>query len=155
MGLKSSCWQGCISRGSSGESCFLVFFSFCCYLFADSSLTLLWPHGLQPARLLCPWDFPGKNTGVGGHFLLQGIFWLRDGTHVSCIAGSFFTTVPPGKTFRMLFVIFATWPCLYRHCPSFQNSLPLADPPFSDSDNPIFLLQRPLWLQWVHSDDSR
>ena len=31
-------------------------------------------HGLQPARLLCPWDFPGKNTGVGCHFLLQGIF---------------------------------------------------------------------------------
>ena len=29
---------------------------------------------LQPARLLCPWDFPGKNTGVGCHFLLQGIF---------------------------------------------------------------------------------
>ena len=23
------------------------------------------PHGLQPARFLCPWDFPGKNTGVG------------------------------------------------------------------------------------------
>ena len=29
------------------------------------------PHGLQPTRLLCPWDFPGKNTGVGCHFLLQ------------------------------------------------------------------------------------
>ena len=27
-----------------------------------------------PARLLCPWDSPGKNTGVGCHFLLQGIF---------------------------------------------------------------------------------
>ena len=26
------------------------------------------------SRLLCPWDFPGKNTGVGCHFLLQGIF---------------------------------------------------------------------------------
>ena len=25
-------------------------------------------HRLQPARLLCPWDFPGKNTGVGCHF---------------------------------------------------------------------------------------
>ena len=25
-------------------------------------------------RLLCPWDFPGKNTGVGSHLLLQGIF---------------------------------------------------------------------------------
>ena len=31
----------------------------------------LWPHGLQPARLLCLWNFPGKNTGVGCHFLLQ------------------------------------------------------------------------------------
>ena len=32
------------------------------------------PHGLKPARLLCPWDSPGKNTGVGCHFFLQGIF---------------------------------------------------------------------------------
>ena len=32
------------------------------------------PHGLQPARLLCPWDFTGNNTGVGCHFLLQVIF---------------------------------------------------------------------------------
>ena len=32
------------------------------------------PHGMQPARLLCPWDFPGNNTGVGCHFLLPGIF---------------------------------------------------------------------------------
>ena len=31
------------------------------------------PHGLQPTRLLCPRDFPGRNTGVGCHFLLQGI----------------------------------------------------------------------------------
>ena len=32
------------------------------------------PHGLWPTRLLCPWDYPGKNTGVGCHFLLWGIF---------------------------------------------------------------------------------
>ena len=31
------------------------------------------PHRLQPTRLLCPWDSPGKNTGVGCHFLLQCI----------------------------------------------------------------------------------
>ena len=31
----------------------------------------MWPHGLQPARLPRPWDSPGKNTGVGCHFLLQ------------------------------------------------------------------------------------
>ena len=32
------------------------------------------PYGLKPARLLCPWNFPGKNAGVGCHALLQGIF---------------------------------------------------------------------------------
>ena len=31
-------------------------------------------HGLQPARFLCPWDYPGKNNGPSCHFLLQGIF---------------------------------------------------------------------------------
>ena len=31
----------------------------------------LQPHGPWPTRLLCPWDSPGKNTGVGCHFLLQ------------------------------------------------------------------------------------
>ena len=34
----------------------------------------LQPHGLQPATLLCPQNSPGKNTGVGCHALLQGIF---------------------------------------------------------------------------------
>ena len=34
----------------------------------------LQPHGLQPSRLLCPWNSPGKNTGVGSHSLLQRIF---------------------------------------------------------------------------------
>ena len=32
---------------------------------------LLQPHRQQPTRLRCPWDSPGKNTGVGCHFLLQ------------------------------------------------------------------------------------
>ena len=34
----------------------------------------LQPCGLQPVRLPCPWDCPGKNTGVGCHALLQGVF---------------------------------------------------------------------------------
>ena len=41
-----------------------------CSVMPDS----LQPHGLQPTRILCPWDFPGKDSGVGCHFLLQGIF---------------------------------------------------------------------------------
>ena len=37
----------------------------------------LQPHGLYSTRILCPWNFPGKNTGVGCHFLFQGIFpWM-------------------------------------------------------------------------------
>ena len=35
------------------------------------------PHGLQPTRLLCLWHFLGRNTGVGCHFLLQGIFPIQ------------------------------------------------------------------------------
>ena len=34
----------------------------------------LWPQGLQPARLLCPWGSPGKITGVGFYAILQRIF---------------------------------------------------------------------------------
>ena len=30
------------------------------------------PHGLKPARLFCPWDFPGKNIGVGCHYPSPG-----------------------------------------------------------------------------------
>ena len=48
------------------------------------------PHRLQLSRLLCPWNSPGKNTGVGCHSLLQGIFRPRDQTQISCIVGRFF-----------------------------------------------------------------
>ena len=51
-----------------------VIFIVAIFVVVQSHLTLLPPHGLKPARLLCPWDFPGKNTGVGCHFLLQEIF---------------------------------------------------------------------------------
>ena len=62
----------------------------------------LWPHGRQLARLLCPWDFPGKNTRVGCHFLLQGIF-PTEGTELSspALPGGFFITVTPGKPFSL------------------------------------------------------
>ena len=41
---------------------------------ASVTFNSLQPYGLQPTRLLCPWDSPGKNTGAGCHFLLQGLF---------------------------------------------------------------------------------
>ena len=53
------------------DSEFLCTFS--CSVVSDS----LQPHALYPPRLLCPWNFPGKNTEECFHFLLQGIFWTQ------------------------------------------------------------------------------
>ena len=50
---------------------FIMFLSLApCSIMSDS----LRCFGLQPARLLCPWNFSGKKTGMGYHFLCQGIF---------------------------------------------------------------------------------
>ena len=54
----------------------------------------------EPTRLLCPWDSPGKNTGMGCHALLQGIFPTQGSNpHLLCPlhwqAGS--SLAPPGK----------------------------------------------------------
>ena len=43
----------------------------CCCQVASVVSDSVRPHGLQPTRILCPWDSPGKNTGVGCHCLLQ------------------------------------------------------------------------------------
>ena len=59
-------------------------------LVTQSYLTLCDPTDWA-ARLLCPWDSPGKNSAVGSHSLLQGSFPPRDQTQVSHIADRFFT----------------------------------------------------------------
>ena len=64
-----------------------------CSVVPDSSGTP-WTAALQP---LCPRDSPGKDTGVGGLALLQGIFPTQDRAWVSCTAGGFLTTESPGK----------------------------------------------------------
>ena len=56
---------------------------------------------MQPTRLLCPWDSPGKNIRVGCHFLLQGIF-LTQGSNPSLLCllhwcSSSLPLAPPGK----------------------------------------------------------
>ena len=66
-------WNFSFSISPSNEYSGLI--SFVCVCVSHSVvLNSLQTHGLQPTRLLCPWDFPGKDTGVGCHFLLQGIF---------------------------------------------------------------------------------
>ena len=51
---------------------YVCYYANCCLLF--SRVWIFATSWLQPASFLCPWDSPGKNTGVGCHFLLQGIF---------------------------------------------------------------------------------
>ena len=57
----------------------------CCSSVAQSRLTLSPPYGLWPTRLLCQWDYTGKNTGMGCHFLSKESSWPRDWTHISRI----------------------------------------------------------------------
>ena len=60
------------------------------------------PYGLQPCRLLCPWLFPGRNTGIGFHVLSRGSSQPRgepESLASSALAGRFITTQPPGKPF--------------------------------------------------------
>ena len=66
-------WMGIQNLGGKVTTvCIMLLF----YTLCSSSVTSesLGPHGLQLAKLPYPWDIPGKTTGVGCHFLLQGIF---------------------------------------------------------------------------------
>ena len=53
------------TRKSTGFLCY------CCCKVTSVVSDSVWPHRRQPTRLPHPWDSPGKNTGVGCHFLLQ------------------------------------------------------------------------------------
>jgi len=71
----------------------------------------LGPYG--PTRLLCPWDSPGKDTGVGCPALLQGIFQPRDRTSVCYVylhwqAGSL-PLMPPVDWYKLLIIIGRTF----------------------------------------------
>ena len=78
------------------------------------------PHGLWPARLLCPCNSPGQNTAVGSHSLLQGIFPTRC---LTLQAGSLLSE-PPGRPIYR-------YTCVKNYCcccPASQSCLTLCDP---------------------------
>ena len=71
----------------------------------------LWPHGLLHTRLLCPWSFPGKDTGVGCLSLSRGSSWPRDQAQGSRIESRFFTiwaTIPSAKYMHTI-LLFELW----------------------------------------------
>ena len=83
----------------------------------------LQPHGLYPTRLFCPWDFPGKDTGVGCCFLLQGIFltqgsslyllhWQADSLPLSHLGRPDSSVQEPTRS---------PWPLILQGSPSSQS----------------------------------
>ena len=63
----------------------------------------LWPHGLQPARLLCPWVSQARVLEWGARPSSRASSQARDQTRISCLAGRLLTSKPPGKpSIRML-----------------------------------------------------
>ena len=70
----------------------------------------LWPHELEPIKLLCPWDSPGKNVRVGFHVLLHGIFPAQVSNphllHPLHWQTGFLPWVPPGNPCMSIYLIF-------------------------------------------------
>ena len=60
------------------------------------------PWTVQPARLLCPRESPGKNTRLGCHFLFQEIFLTQGWNLASCTAGDSLPSEPPGQSLSPL-----------------------------------------------------
>ena len=80
----------------------------------------LQPYGLWPSRLLCPWDSPGKNTGVGCYVLLQGIFptkgWNPRLSHLPLWKAGSFPLSHPGSS-----VTLSTFTVFYNHLHHLQD----------------------------------
>ena len=84
----------------------------CCCLVPKSCSTVLWPMDCSlPGS--SPWDSPGKNTGVGCHFLLQGVFPTQGlNPHLSmfpALSDSFFTIELPGKPIQYIVDLNPNW----------------------------------------------
>ena len=114
----------------------LNFFSF---LYKHLLVVVIWsvvsdsfrPHELQPTRFLCPWDFPGKNTVMDRHSLLQGIFPTQ-GSNL-CILhwqADSLLSKPPGKPIETFILLgnneTSLLLTLYVLSLSFPNALPSA-----------------------------
>ena len=70
----------------------------CVCMLSHSVVSDSWrSHGLSPARLLCPWGSPGRNTGVGCHALFKGSSQPRDQNQVSSLQADSLLSEPQGS----------------------------------------------------------
>ena len=106
----------------------------CCVLSRFIVSNSVQPYGLQPTRLLCPWDSPGKNTGVGCDALLQGIFPTQGLNpcllhRLNWLAGSL-PLAPPGKPITCI----KSESVVTQSCPTLFNPMDCSPPGFSVVD---------------------
>ena len=82
----------------------------CCVFSLSVVSNSFWPHGLQPSRLFCPWNFPGNNTDMGCHFSLPGALPHAGIEHASLVslalAGRFFTISTTWEVHTTLMIIY-------------------------------------------------
>ena len=94
---------------SHQENAYLKHVPACLHLRSVTSVVSdsLRPNELQPTRLFGPWESPGKNTGVGCHFLLQGIFPTQ-GSNLCLLhwQGDSLPSEPPGKPKMRFYLIY-------------------------------------------------
>ena len=127
----------------TGESVDVI--SHSCMLSHLVTSNSLWSPRLYPARLLCPWDSPGKNTGVrmSCHFILQGIF-LTQGSN------------PPLLHWQVILYCWTTWKAPFYYwsvaklCPTLWDPMDWRMPGSSVQG----ILQARI-LEWVASPFSR
>ena len=102
-------------------------------------------HALYPTSFLCPWNFPGKNTGVGCHFLLQGLF-LTQGSNLSpSLAGGLFTT----STYMLISTVWFGSEAREDHRRNLAGgAVILRSQTFQWTQSP----SHPLWGQWVTTE---
>ena len=98
-----------------------------CAKLLQSSPTLCDPMDKQPARLPCSWNSPGKDTGMGSHALLQGIFPTQGlNPHLLCLLH----LVPPGVSNHSLTLLYI-WATHYGVS---QVALVVVNPPVNTGD---------------------
>ena len=123
---QSTCWE--LKNTPKGKHGIFVYYMCVCAQWL-SVLSSLWPCGMQPTRLLCPLNFPAKNTGVGCHFLLQGIF-LAQGLNPNLLhllhrQADSLPLEPPGQPryFLVVFIVMAQVNLGKFQCACLQSEL--------------------------------
>ena len=95
----------------SGRFC-STFCHACVCILATQLCPTLRSHELQPTRFLCPWNFLGKNTRMGCHFFLQGIFLSQEiEPGFAALQADSLTSEPRGSVGKL-------WPLGLANCPS-------------------------------------